>query len=369
MRSPNSSPLTDRAVQPALVSISSVKKLLSVVVVAALAIGGVTLCFPDSPSNAATVGSEHVTRASLNADLAAIAASPGFTCYVNAALVESGSSNTRGIVGQTPGSYNPVYAAYWLTQRMSGIAAWQYVGSHHLEVTPKDLIAAKTSFETSISQVLAQAASSGGGCSQSTEQIVASMPASFIARQVGIQAAFEAVLRSQGAPTSPAAIRSYFDANPARFDTICLSAIVASASSINQAVSALRQGMPFAQAVKLFSQSGSNSNGSIGCFAPSGANYAQVSSIVGSAGVGQLVPPFAASSTLFALLRVDARIPNAFASVKNLVATVARASSQAAATASIRNQLSSDTVIVNSSYGTWTNTQSQLKVTPPTVPA
>ena len=127
--------------------------------------------------------------------------------------------------------------------------------------------------------------------------------------------------------------------------------------------------MPFAQAVKLFSQSGSNSNGSIGCFAPSGANYAQVSSIVGSAGVGQLVPPFAASSTLFALLRVDARIPNAFASVKNLVATVARASSQAAATASIRNQLSSDTVIVNSSYGTWTNTQSQLKVTPPTVPA
>ena len=369
MRSPNSSRLTDRAVPPALVSISNVKKLLSVVIVAALAIGGVTLCFPDSPSNAATVGSDHVTRASLNADLAAIAASPGFTCYVNAALVEAGTSNTRGILGQTPGSYNPAYAAYWLTQRMTGIAAWQYVHLHHLAVTPKDLAAARTSFEASIDQVLTQAASSGGGCTQSTGQIIASMPASFIARQVGIQAAFEAVLRSQGSPTSPAEIRAYFDANPARFDTLCLSAIVASPSQIDQAISALRQGMAFAQAVKLFSQSGSNSTGSIGCFAPSGANYAQVSSIVGSTGVGQLVPPFAASSTLLALLRVDARNPNSFDSVKNLVATVARESSQAAAAASIRNQLASDNVIVNSSYGTWTDNQSELRVTPPTVPA
>lgn len=342
------------------------KKLLAVLVAAGLATAAVVTCFPSSPSNAATVDGAAISRTSLNADFAAIAASPGFTCYVNAALVASGSSNTRGIRGSTPTSYNPAFAAYWLTQRIEGLGAGQYAAAHHLTVTAADLAAAKTSFENSISQVLASAASTGGGCSTTAAAIVASMPSSFVDRQVRIQAAFEAVLRAAGNPTTPAAVKAYYDADPSRFDTVCLSAIVNTAEGIDQAVTALRQGMPFAQAVKLYSQSGSNSNGSIGCFEPTSSAYAQVSAIVGSTPIGHYVAPFAASSTLYALLRVDARTTNPFSSVEGSVSSVARSTAQRRSSDRIRAFIAARDVVVNSTYGTWVATASTLGVSPPT---
>ncbi len=349
-------------------SIGAVKKLLGLVLAIAVCVTATVTLFPAKPSNAATVNGATISTKDLNEDLNAIGASDGYTCYVNTAIAKATGDAPAGIDGATPRTYNTTFAAYWLSERIGGLAAEQYVADRHLTVTPDDLVTATKDLANSITETTNSATNTAATCIADGEQVLATMPKWFVAEQVKIQAAHEAVLREVNSLTPQAAGKAYFAEHPDAFDTICLSAIVGEGQDIVHAQQAMEKGDTFAEAALRFSRSAeANNGGDIGCFDPTSQSYAAVQAYVGSLRAGATTEPFSPQQGVYALLHVNGRTPAAaYGPLAPLAESLARGYAQQAAANAISGGLATATVTVNSSYGTWSTAKQQYRVLPPT---
>jgi len=348
-------------------SIGAVKKLLGLVLAIALVVTATVTLFPAKPSNAATVNGTAITTTSLNEDLKAISNNDGYTCYVTTAASQASGASLVGIDGATPRTFNTSFAAYWLSERISGLAAEQYVAEHDLKISDADLATATKDLAASISDAAIPSASNPSACPYNGAQVLAQMPKWFVAEQVKVQAAHEAILREVNSLSPAEAGKAYFAAHPEAFDTICLSAIVGEGQDIVHAQQAMDAGSSFADAARKFSRNAEAAKGgSIGCFDPTSQSYAAVQNYVGSSTAGQTTPPFSPQQGVYALLHVDSRTHAAdYAPLAPLAENLARGIAQEAASNAVSGGLATATVVVNSFYGNWSASNNQYRVVPP----
>ena len=349
-------------------SIGAVKKLLGLVLAIAIVVTATVTLFPAKPSNAATVNGTTISTKALNEDLTAISANDGYTCYVTSAASQASGATLLGADGATPGTFNTTFAAYWLSERISGLAAQQYVAEHHLTITAADTATAAKDLAASISDVTKSTSTSTAPCPANGAEVLAHMPKKFVAEQVAIQAAHEAVLREVNASSPAEAGKAYFAAHPEAFDTICLSAIVGQGQDIVHAQQAMSKGATFADAARQFSRNAEAAKGgSIGCFDPTSVSYAAVQSYVGGLGVGKTTQPFSPQQDVYAMLHVDGRShATNYQDLAPLAENLARGIAQQAAANAISGGLATATVTVNSFYGSWSTANKQYRVVPPT---
>jgi len=348
-------------------SIGVVKKFLGLVLAIAIVVTATVTLFPAKPSNAATVNGAAISTKSLNEDLTAISANDGYSCYVTAAANQASGASLVGIDGATPRTFNTSFAAFWLSERISGLAAEQYVAEHNLKITNADLATASKNLALSISDAAVPSASNPSACPYNGAQVLAQMPKWFVAEQVKVQAAHEAILREVNSLSPVEAGKAYFAAHPEAFDTICLSAIVGQGQDIVHAQQAIEKGASFADAARQFSRNAEAAKGGgIGCFDPTSQSYAAVQNYVGNLSAGKTTPPFSPQQGVYALLHVDSRTHAAdYAPLAPLAENLARGIAQQAASNAVSGGLSTATVVVNSFYGNWSTANKQYRVVPP----
>ena len=169
-------------------SIRSVKKLLGLVLAIVIVVSATLVLFPTKPTNAATVNGAKITRTSLNADLTAIAANSSFACYAALSYSKASGQTLLGINGATSRTFSTDFAAYWLSERIGGLAAEQYVAHHHLVVTAVDELTAAKDLAASITDVTnaTSSATPVAECPANGAAVLASMPKSFVAQQVSV---------------------------------------------------------------------------------------------------------------------------------------------------------------------------------------
>ena len=346
------------------------KKLLGVLAALAIAVVATVTLFPQSPSDAASVNGSHITKKMLNADLDAIGGNSSFTCYVVAAAQQGGGTTLTGVNGASAGTYDTAFAAYWLSEKISGAAAEQYVADHHLSVTAADTATAEKNLATSITEVTQPTQSNPTNCQADGTQVLKELPKSFVAEQVQVQAAHEAILRTVDTKTPAEAGQAFFAAHPRDFDTLCLSAIVGAAQNIVSAETALQQGMSFADAARKYSQNaGASKGGSIGCYTPDSPSYTAVQNYVQQLKTGETGKPFQASQGVYAIIHVDHRVPAAsYESVAAFAQSLAQRYSQQMASNVISGDLAKAVVSVNTAYGSWSTASNGFRVVPPTPP-
>ncbi|MEI6701804.1 MAG: peptidylprolyl isomerase [Actinomycetota bacterium] len=346
------------------------KKLLGVLAALAIAVVATVALFPQSPSDAAMVNGTGITKKMLNADLDAINGNTSFTCYVVSAAQLGGGQTLTQVSGASAGTYDTAFAAYWLSEKISGVVAEQYVADHHLKITPADTAAAQANLAASITEVTQPTQANPTNCQADGNQVLKELPKTFVTEQVQVQAAHEAILRTVDTQTPAEAGQAYFAAHPGEFDTLCLSAIVGAAQNIVSAQTALQQGMGFAEAARKYSQNqGASNGGSIGCYAPDSPSYGAVQTYVQQLKAGETGKPFQANQGVYAIIHVDDRQPAAnYAAVASLAESLARRNSQQNASNVVSEDLSKAVVTVNTAYGSWSTANNAFSVVPPASP-
>jgi hypothetical protein len=236
------------------------KRTLVLVLVVAVVAAGVAIAAVTVSSNAAVVNGTAISRQQLNSDLAAIAQSQSYQCYVRLqGLVETGQAppplhGTGGgkdaTNGQTatPVAYSSSFAGFWLNQMIYTELLTQLNARRGVELTSYDLQRGHAALERQMNQVLNAGQQSGVICGGSASTVLSTLPASFVDRLAERQAAQIAyILDSEGTRLSPAAVARYFDNHRHAFDTVCVVVLpLQSASQASQVTAAVAAGTPFA---------------------------------------------------------------------------------------------------------------------------
>lgn len=344
-----------------------------VVILLVVLAGGIAAAAFTVPSNAATVNSQAISQSSLNADLAAISASPQYQCYLDAQIVvqTGGRASLPPIDGVGTGTYNSTFVSYWLTRMINATLVRQLAERHGASVTASDRAAARTEVLQSIQGTLSQVSGSQYECQVSPTSVLASLPASFVNRQVEDQAYTDALLSHGSASLGEVALRRYFAAHASEFDTICVSGIlVSSQAKATQLRSQIESGTPFAQVAGANSLDTATAakGGALGCFGATSSSYAAVRQDVGSLAVGQVTQPLASSGGNYVLLQVTSRRPATFSKVRSAVRQAVLSSGQVRARAVLTTAAKRASVAVNPTYGQWNPAAVSRGVLPPKSP-
>ncbi len=232
------------------------------------------------PSNAVTVNGTSISQSSLNSDVSAIAASAYYQCYLNSdAYVSSGGTSVAPPVqgagtGQVGSGAQPTagsaFVATYLDTQISAQIVDQQAAKRGVTVTQAQLDQTRASLTGHITQVMRTTARTGNpsltcgasGTPLTGQQVLATMPASFVDEQVQ-QLATATTLYEElsGVGSSDARLHFWYLWHRSQFDTVCLDAAAfSSESSAQQASAAVANGTPFTQAV-----SGAAQSGSLGC--------------------------------------------------------------------------------------------------------
>lgn len=351
------------------------KRFLALLVALA---AGVTAAALLVPGPAATVDSTGISRATLDGQLSAIAASSDYQCYLDARLtLQSGAPSTGTIQVDGAGSsdaggdgtYSMAFVDYWLTQMVNDQFLEQLAARHHLAVTPQATALARDDLASTITTTLQQVAGTPyQHCLANGPQVLASMPASFVDAQVRAQAAGDVLEASAaGQELTDAALAAYFDTHRSQFDTLCLSVIGAQSSAAAQQLRAqIAAGTPFAQVA---ANNGEQNGGSQGCVDASNPGYASVRSAIGDLPVGQVSAPIETSSRTFVIVEVTKATPTTFAAAHLAVLSALLASGEQQASAELTAAIRSAHVSVDPRYGRWQPGNSVSITGPPHPPA
>ena len=314
---------------------------------------------PGPAPNAALVNGVSIPNSQVTGDIATIVSNHPYLCYLNAStLVRTGGSSGLGsVTGTKPNTWSPSFVASWLDQEITAeVVAQENQKLGIADLSPEQLALAKQDLIGSMDSTLSQVASTAYACTESGAQILASMPADFVDRQVVAQANSEALLAHEGGlALDSASLRRYFEMNTSKFDTVCVSGILlsdqATASSVR---SKLEAGASFADTARFASLDASKAKGGeLGCFSPSSANYQSVQTDVGSLAVGQITQPLPSQGGKYVLLKVTSRTPTTYEQVQGVVRRTVLGL-DAARVSKKANQLVKDAVVwVDPTYGTW----------------
>ena len=284
------------------------KRQLPAAVVALVVVAtGVLASACDVTPPAASANGSTISTASLNTQLQTLQTTAAGGCLLQLENAQLAATTGEGAGGA--GTYSMTFANAVLSNQIGDLLTEQLAASKGIVVTPADVAAAQSEFESELSgainQAVQQASQSGtisfcqdaSGASVSGKALLAALPASIKEDQVRNQAVVQK-LRAHGADLSDAAVAAYYNANLAQFTTSCVSVIVTDTQAhADQLVAQINAGASFesvAKASSLDSRTAAN-GGSLGC----SYTEAQVeqSLQVQSVTAGQPIAPVQDSST------------------------------------------------------------------------
>jgi hypothetical protein len=348
------------------------RALLFLVVLAAV----VAVAAFDVPSDAATVNGVGITRATLNSDLAVIAAAPTFQCYLAASLAVRSQNLAQLPAIKGEGVAKTVttrFADYWLSQLVNNELIDQLAVQRHLRVTSADLAAGRTDLVNSISNTLAAVAEASGQtgvCAPDGSAILSAVPAAFAHRMAESQAAGDLVLAAAaGYGLGSAQLSSFYFSHQSDFDTICLSAIeTTSQAAAVSARAEIEGGTPFAQVAQATSTDATSAaqGGAIGCFAPTDPSYGSVTQDTAGLKVGVVSMPQSDQGS-YVLFEITSRQPTSFAAAGSSVRQAVLAAGAKAASAELQRTTKQATVTIDPRYGRWGG-GSTIVIKPPLSP-
>jgi hypothetical protein len=341
-------------------------------VAAVLVIGGAV----GVPADAATVNGTGISRATLNADLAAINQNPAYRCYLaaNIDVRSSGQASLPVVNGSgVAGTYNTGFVDFWLSQMINNTLVQNLAQSQHLTIDSGALAAGKADVVNTISAVLADAAQSVGQsevCAPSAQLLLSSMPPALVTELVRAQASADLVLaHAAGYGITTDELARYFSAHPSQFTTLCISVIqTASSADASSVLQQIQGGLSFESAAQTHSTDSSSAanGGSLGCFVATSPQYAAVVQDTSGLSVSQVSQPISASGS-YLLVKLDSTEPAAFDAISPAVRVAVLSAGSSKASAALKRATSTASVWVDPRYGRWSG-GSTISVVPPSTP-
>jgi hypothetical protein len=346
-----------------------VKRFLLLLVLVA---GGLVAASFSVPSNAAVVNGQSISQDQLNSDLTAIANSKCYQGYLTAVAQGQGGLPPIDGAGQPSGeaphtTSTSSFAASYLDLMIQNEIVLQVAAQHHVAVTSQEINDASTGLKNQISQSLS---SSGGspGCTATTgDQVLATMPSSFVQsteRFGAVLATFERKLSSVG--PSDADLKSFFDAHRPVFDNVCFTAaFYTSGNDAEAAKAAIYEGATFSSLAAK-----TNGGGPQGCIILYGL-VAAVSSTTDlqTLPLNTVSVPIAISNGEYVLLEFTSRTPSSFTAARASVQQAALSIGTNRARTFIGSAIGHARVTVDPRYGAWNPTTAQLRLFAPPMPS
>jgi hypothetical protein len=337
------------------------KRFLILLVVAAAGLAAAALTVP---SNAATVNGTAISQNQLNSDVTAIANSPDYQCYLNAQeyLESEGKASLQQLEGAgtvtAPGQHTTAtsgFVSVYLDTVIGQQLVLNLAAAHHVEVTPADLATARSGLSQRITGVMSELAqtaeasvralSCGASPALTGPVVLASLPSSFVAQTVHLNAIFDQLQYVLGGigPTT-ADLQKYYVAHIGLFDTDCFSVASFTSSSTAEAAEAkIVAGSSFA----------SVGGSAQGCE----VLYGVISELPATADLQALplhtVSAPVASGSDYYLIEITSRSLTAFAKAKEDVQAAAQDANAATTQADIYAGEKRAVVTVDPRYGTW----------------
>jgi hypothetical protein len=343
--------------------------LLVVAVAAVVVVADVTV-----PSSAAVVNGASITRPALDQDLAAIASSQRYQCYLRVqGLFQTGQSplpvngvgvgspNTAlGYSAPNPSTYSSSFAGSWLNQMIDAEVLAQANARRHIVITPYDLVHGRVALEAFMTHWLGVGAQNGTNCGTSATAVLQTLPQFFVNQLVLRQAnEFAFVFAARGTTLSPTTVAAYFAAHRHAFDTVCVAVLpVSSKAEATQVSAAVAKGTSFAT---LAQQNGGGED----CGAPALSPYVAAAARLQP---GQLTAPLANGQQGYLILQLLSRHPSKLSvMVDSIIQAIAAQDGNAGATLVEAVQRESH-VAVDPRYGHWVAAP-VFTVVPPSSPA
>ena len=347
------------------------KRLIVLLIVLA---GGLAAAAFAVPSNAATVNGVAISQDQVNSDLAAIARSSDYQCFLNAeeAVGTGGQTGLPAIVGvgqPTGSSAHPTVTASFASNYLDTLIGHQLVlelaAKQHLAVNAADLTAAHTELLGQMTAILQDVAGSKYACSTAltAATVLAAMPSSFVNRTLQFDATVSVFEEHEaGVGSSTADLENYFTAHSSIFDTACFTVAEYTSETAAEAASAtVSSGTPFAQVAAQ-----ATGGGPQGCDILYGiASSLPTGSNIQNLALGSVSSPIAVNSD-YLLLQITKRTPTPFAQAKSEVQAAVQNAGANKARSVIDAAEKTAAISVDQRYGQWTPARAQ--VVPPSSP-
>jgi hypothetical protein len=340
--------------------------------------GGLAAAAFAVPTNAAVVNGSAISQGSLNSDVAAIAKSADYQCYLNSqAYLSSGGGQLPPLTGAGTGQNagdNPTattgFVANYLDSEITRVIVQQQADRHHITSTAADLARARTALETQISSIMSEMSQTAEAqnprytCSLTGQaptgaEVLNTMPASFVDQQVQFVANVLALQDDlSGINSSTADLQRYFEAHHSEFDTVCLTvAVYTSEDAASAAAAQVASGTPFSQVVSSAPQGGPQ-----GCMVLSDVvTELPADAQVGSLATGTVSAPIEDNGS-WVLLEFTSRAPTSFAKAKASVTRAVGLVQEDVTQAALHAAASHSSVSVNPRYGEWQPSEAGILV-------
>jgi hypothetical protein len=348
-----------------------VKRLIVLLIVLA---GGLAAAAFAVPSNAATVNGVAISQNEVSSDLAAIAHSADYQCFLNAEeLVGTGGQTGLAPIegaGQPTGSgAHPTATASFASNYLDTLIGHQLVlqlaAKDHLHVTAADLTAAHTELVAQMTGILQDVAGSKYACSTglTAAQVLAAMPPSFVSRTLRFDATVSVLEEHEaGVGSSTGDLENYFNAHTSTFDTACFTvAEYTSESAAEAAAAQVTSGTPFAQVAAQ-----TTGGGPQGCTIlyglesqlPAGSNIQDLP-------LGTVSSPIVVNSD-YLLIQITKRTTTSFAQAESEVQAAVENAGAGKARSAVNAAEKTAAISVDGRYGQWQPAKAQ--VLPPSSP-
>ncbi len=341
------------------------KRLIVLLIVLAGALAAAAFAIP---STAASVNGASISQQSVNSDLAAIANSPDYQCYLKAeqAIESNGEEKLPPVEGagqtDTGGSHPTVstgFADNYLDMEILHQLILELAAKDHVDPTAKDLSAARASLAAQITEVLQDVEGSAYACGSTPATgmvVLATMPKSFVDENVRFYAAVSLYEDdAAGVGSSTADLERYFGEHAGEFATACFTVAGYSSQSAAQAARAgVASGTPFATAAS------AAGGGPRGC----GILYGVADQLPAGANLDDL-PLNTVSQPLdddgnYFLIEITKKTPSTFASARSAVEDAVQNVGADNARVTINAAERRAVVAVNPRYGRWVPARTQI---------
>lgn len=368
------------------------RKVLVLVVAAAVASVGAGLALSAGSAAAITVNGATISGDQLNRELRAIDASPLFQCFLEArTLVSTDGQQSAPALTTGSGAWSTGAIVEWGDIRVTQLLAEAYVEAHDpgalvlpAATTPAALAATKQGavlagkLTSSFADATELASTYSCPAAESTTDpgaaTLTSLPLWFDRAQLKAQLALDAIASLvPQVGTSRAALRTWYGPRAHEFDTICASAVIADDEAdglkLVHLINTHRLTIEQAAVNPKWDVSSAQvkAKGSIGCYAPSNASYADVTHYLGSLGVG-VATSFPSSTIGYVVVAATKRTTNAFDTVVGSVLARVNAQNAAAVAGLLTTLQRSATVTVDQAIGRWVPNSLGGTIEPPAAP-
>jgi hypothetical protein len=348
-----------------------VKRLTVLLIVVAGALAAAALAVP---STAATVNGVSISQQSLNSDLAAIANSPDYQCFMKAeqAVETDGQTALPAVYGPgqvAAGEAHPTvttkFADSYLDTEIVHQLILQVAATDHVHPTAQELSTARTDLAGQISGILTEVEGSAYACGTTGvtgKAVLATLPSSFVAQNARFDAEVSLLEEdAAGVGSSAADLVRYFGDHPAEFATACFTvAEYSSASAAAAGRAATVSGTPFAQ------EATAAGGGPQGC----AVLYALAEELPAAADLEGLavntVSQPIADGEAYILIEITKKTPSSFAAAESAVEAAVQNAGASKTQAAVEVAEKRASVSVNPRYGRWTAAHDEI--TPPSSP-